>query len=174
MKPDLYTKVVLTVVAVCLGRHNGDHRRLRHQAPLRLMRLGESKMRRCLLIAGVSLMMGSCSDSSTPTAPSVPAKMVGSGNLTTSLCSPVGANFTCSYSGIVVNEGIGCAKNLRGSTISYSATGLQVGLSQWDYPSSIVVPIRPGERVVYTGFFLTVPSGNFTYNTQPNWTDAPC
>lgn len=111
---------------------------------------------------------------SSPASPSARANILPTGSLSTQLCTTIASGAAiCSYNGLAVNNGSGCAKNVRGSTISL-LNGVQYGTSQWSYPPSITVAVRPGERFGYQGFSLIIPPAAWTYDTRISWDDVSC
>lgn len=129
-----------------------------------------------LLMAVAMSVTMACGSSKIPTAPTPPppppADLVATGTLTISLCFPgsITGTSTCVYTGSALNNGAGCASNVRGSTLAFNSSNTQVGASQWTYANVV----RPGERFVYGGFNLNVPSGSWTYNTQVSWSNVAC
>jgi len=107
-----------------------------------------------------------------PTPAPIPAaNIVASGTMNISGCFQTGASrFSCEFNATATNQGTGCASNVRGSTVAFDSAHNQTGSSQWVY----FLTVRPGERFVYSGFSLTVPSTDWTYNTQVSWDNVRC
>jgi hypothetical protein len=130
-------------------------------------------MKRLIALLVVTGVTASCTGSLS-SAPTFAASLVTTGALTLGPCTNVTTTeLTCAYSGPAANEGNGCAARVHGSIIAFT-NGVAFGPSQWDYPSSIVVPVRPGEQFIYTGSALRVPRNDFNFNTQFSWTAVQC
>jgi hypothetical protein len=59
---------------------------------------------------------------------------------------------------------------VRGSTLTYDSSHVQVGSGSWVHFSDVGV----NERIVYTGSIDVPSTATWTYNTQVNWDTAAC
>lgn len=80
----------------------------------------------------------------------------------------------CSYEGEAVNEGLGCAFNVRGVTRLRSATGALLESDFWVLPP--LRRIQPGEPFHYDGCCFSVASRNAmsSYETEIEWDRISC
>jgi hypothetical protein len=80
--------------------------------------------------------------------------------------------FQCgTFSGVLRNDGAGCAANVRGTTIARLLDGTQIGSAGWSSAGTV----RPGEQVNYTGGPLVVAqTGLWEYVTTASWDNVGC
>lgn len=124
-----------------------------------------------MALMGVVVMTGSCGS---PTAPLQPASLVPTGNLSVLGCqttSPTGI-FACgSFTGVLVNQGTGCAMNVRGTTRTVLLDGTHIGSAGWTSTGTV----RPGETIVYGGGAIAIANtGLWQYVTDATWDDVRC
>ena len=122
--------------------------------------------------SGFLVALLGCGSPTAPSPPPVPAAdLVSHGNLTFTTCLAD----LCSYQGEAVNNGAGCAVNVRGVTRLMNGD-VQQAVDDW-----ILTPaqrIRPqevflyGDRFVFRRDILYVQGG--TYLTSISWDNTPC
>ncbi len=133
-------------------------------------------MKHLFLVIAAAVIACACGGSS-PAAPSLPAALSATNSLNAQGCQSVSVNglLSCqTFSGVLVNNGSGCAGNVHGNTITFVVgTTLQVGSSNWTYAGKI----RPGENITYSGGPITVAAplvGGWTFVTTPQWDNVGC
>jgi hypothetical protein len=119
-----------------------------------------------LLVA--TIFAGGCDDDDYDPPTSPRASLVARGSLDFS------CGLNCSYEGEAVNEGLGCAFNVRGLTRLRSATGAVIESDSWVLPP--LRRIQPGEPFHYDGCCFSVASQNAmsSYETEFEWDRISC
>jgi hypothetical protein len=137
-------------------------------------------VRKVAIIVSVFLAFGvawACG-SSNPLAPVAPANLVVQGTLSVAGCQVISPNgsgiVTCqTFSGVIQNNGTGCAANIRGVTATaWTSNVQQIGSAEWSYSAKV----RAGEQFVYSGGPINVgsPQGAWIYDTKPTWDNVSC
>lgn len=125
-----------------------------------------------LLAAIVVVVLAACGGSKSPTVPQLAnANIVTRGQMTFSTCS----NFSgCWFQGEAVNNGPGCAANVRGVSRLLNEGGTEVGRAEWSLPPSRRINAR--EAFLYEGccFSLNAVNAPGTYRTDVTWDDVRC
>lgn len=76
------------------------------------------------------------------------------------------------FTGLLVNNGLGCASNVRGTTVIFTdaAGASQISAAGWSY----VGVVKPGEQIAYTGGALSIPTAAWFWRTTPAWDNVRC
>jgi hypothetical protein len=114
------------------------------------------------------LAMGCSDDHGGPTGSSVPASIASRGQL------EFACGINCSYEGEAINQGIGCARQVRGVTRLLRPDGSELDRESWSLDPGLT--IRAHEAFVYEGccFSLGDVSAMGSYETDLSWNDVPC
>jgi len=133
-------------------------------------------VRRLLLLALVGLVAG-CGGTDNPIAPGpAAASVVAVGNVSTTGCflASNGDAKCAVFNGVVQNAGPGCASNVRGVLLTYTAPGnVRIGSAEWKY----VGIVRPNEQLAFSGGPVTVGVplvGGWFYFNNIAWDSVAC
>lgn len=129
-------------------------------------------MRRRLPALVAVLTLGCGGGSNTPTAPQGPpsANLTLRGTLNFTSCV-IGQ---CSFEGEGVNNGPGCATNVRGITRLMNTSNTEIARAAWNLASNRRV--RPNEAFLYDGCCFTTTAANTpgSYVTEFTWDSIAC
>lgn len=144
------------------------------------------KLAAAVLLAAVAAACGGSDSPTTPTpapipqanvalAPGAQLSLAANCDALRQLGNSVGVRTSnCQFSFNAINNGGGCASNVRGTVTSYSDQALtqQVGTASFSYAQTL----RVGETFVATGSGLSVLNSGTTYYRQPTfaWDNVRC
>jgi hypothetical protein len=138
--------------------------------------LGLFKRPPYMAIAAAAAFVGAatCAHSTEPGVLQADVEAIGSLVLSNCTVVPGTSNQTCTFDGVMTNNGPGCASVSGGTTVSRTGAGAQVGSVKWQVVSVSTIPA--GQTSHYQGYNLLWPASDpaATYHTTINWSNVAC